>query len=110
MPADSIVTEHHLPPWALKVVTATAAVLLSAFVAWMVNVSAKLNSMESQHVELRANLSALEHRLQSQLTTENKRYDEMKADLRVFMDRVDLKIDKLLAQRIGASGQTNGGN
>lgn len=103
-PSKTDAPDHALPPWAVRVVSAGAAVLLSAFVAWTVNVSQKLSSMESQHVELRANISALEHRLETQLNTENKRYDEMKSDLRLFMDRVDQKIDKLLAQRTGTAG------
>lgn len=94
--------EYALPPWAVKVISTIGVALLSAFVAWMVNVSQKLSSMESQHVELRSNLEAMERRMELQLNLENRRYEEIKTDLRAFMDRVDLKIDKLLSQRTGS--------
>lgn len=78
--------------------------ILTLFAGWMTFVSSQLSSMQSGYVELKANLAAMEKRMEIQLSEENRRYEQIRIDVRTFVDRMETKMDKLLSQRTGSAG------
>ena len=92
------------PKWFVRVLSAVGLVLLSSFAAWMTYVSSQLNSMSRDYVEMKANVVALEKRMEAQTSEDTRRYEQIRSDVRAFVDRMEAKMDKLLSQRIGQAG------
>jgi hypothetical protein len=95
-------SQETFPKWFVRGLSAVGLVMLSSFAAWMTYVSSQLNSMSRDYVEMKANVVALEKRMEAQTSEDTRRYEQIRSDMRAFVDRMDAKMDKLLSQRIGA--------
>jgi len=51
---------------------------------------------------MKANVVALEKRMEAQTSEDTRRYEQIRSDMRAFVDRMEAKMDKLLSQRIGS--------
>lgn len=95
-------SQETFPKWFVRGLSAVGLVLLSSFGAWMTYDSSQLNSMSRDYVEMKANVVALEKRMEAQTSEDTRRYEQIRSDMRAFVDRMEAKMDKLLSQRIGS--------
>ncbi len=101
---DAEKTTEPIPTWALKLAGIVFGVALTGFGTWMTYTTSQINELSKDYAETKANFAAIEKRFDSVVNEESRRYEALRMDMRTFMERIELRLDRLAAQKLGAKG------